>query len=212
MRAMAASEQREARSARSQRAPGVRLYRVVADRIRAFILSERVPTGTRLMAERQLAAQLKVSRSALREGLVALEMEGVVKVAGGSGVYVCAAPGEPPESDDPSPRELRAARRLVLAQVAAMAARHATDATVHHVERILGAAEQSGSDRVPEREFMLALGAASGNSALLGVVDYLWGDQPIAATPASGSHRAMLEAIAERDEARAAKLASCWSD
>lgn len=96
-------------------AAGVRPFPVVAERIRAFIVREELAAGARLVAERHLVVRLAVSRSALREGLVALELEEMVRVAGGSGVYVCAAPAAPPVRDDSSPRELHAARHLVLA-------------------------------------------------------------------------------------------------
>ena len=42
-------------------------YAALADRIRLLILDGRVGPGTRLPAERELAAQLEVSRSVLRE-------------------------------------------------------------------------------------------------------------------------------------------------
>lgn len=158
-------------------AAGVRPYRVVAERIRAFIVSEGLAAGARLVAERQLAERLAVSRSALREGLVALELEGVVRVAGGSGVYVCAAPAVPPVRHDPSPRELHAARRLVLAQLAAALGRPAARAGMAWVQPMLAAGERAGWATMPGREFMLALGAATGNAALLGVVDCLWRDE-----------------------------------
>lgn len=155
----------------------VRPYRVVAERIRAFIRSEGLAAGARLVAERQLAARLAVSRSALREGLVALELEGVVRVAGGSGVYVCAAPAGPAARDEPSPRELHAARRLVLVQLAAALARPAARTTMGWIQPILAAGERAGWATMPGREFMLALAAATGNTALLGVVHCLWRDE-----------------------------------
>jgi GntR family transcriptional repressor for pyruvate dehydrogenase complex len=44
--------------------------------------------GTRLPAERELAQQLGVSRPSVREALIALEVEGLVEVRMGSGIYV----------------------------------------------------------------------------------------------------------------------------
>lgn len=131
------------------------------------------------MAERQLAGRLAVSRSALREGLVALELEGLVRVAGGSGIYVCAAPAAPPPTNVPSARELLAARRLVLVQLAGLAARHARVATASRFAHVLAAGKQSGWASMPGREFVLALAAATGNAALQGVVQCLWSDDPL---------------------------------
>ena len=65
-----------------------RLYRVVSSRIEALIREENIKPGERLPAERDLATKLGVSRTSLREALIALELGGVVEVRGGSGVYV----------------------------------------------------------------------------------------------------------------------------
>ncbi len=53
-----------------------RLYRQIADQIRALIASGEFPAGSRLPPERDLAKQLGVSRPSVREALIALEVEG----------------------------------------------------------------------------------------------------------------------------------------
>src|ERR1044071_8733938 len=65
-----------------------RLYRQIADQIRTLIRSREFPAGTRLPPERDLARQLGVSRPSVREALIALEVEGLVEVPIGSGIYV----------------------------------------------------------------------------------------------------------------------------
>src|SRR5208283_98148 len=65
-----------------------RLYRQIADQIRALIRSREFPAGARLPPERDLARQLGVSRPSVREALIALEVEGLVEVRIGSGIYV----------------------------------------------------------------------------------------------------------------------------
>ena len=69
-----------------------RLYRQIADQIRTLIRSGEFPAGARLPPERDLAKQLGVSRPSVREALIALEVEGLVEVRIGSGIYV-QAPG-----------------------------------------------------------------------------------------------------------------------
>src|SRR5439155_15126601 len=65
-----------------------RLYRQIADQIRGLIKSGEFPAGSRLPPERDLARQLGVSRPSVREALIALEVEGMVEVRIGSGIYV----------------------------------------------------------------------------------------------------------------------------
>src|SRR5947209_6594597 len=69
-----------------------RLYRQIADQIRTVIHAGEFRTGARLPPERDLARQLGVSRPSVREALIALEVEGLVEVRIGSGIYVRAVP------------------------------------------------------------------------------------------------------------------------
>jgi DNA-binding FadR family transcriptional regulator len=157
-----------------------RLYRVVSSRIEALIKAERIRPGERLPAERDLATKLGVSRTSLREALIALELGGVVEVRGGSGVYVSeqAKPQADAPAAGPGPFEVLAARRMIEVEVAALAAKNATDT---HIDAILVAVERmeqhhddrSGNESA-DRAFHLAIARAAGNSALVGVIDYLW--------------------------------------
>jgi DNA-binding FadR family transcriptional regulator len=65
-----------------------RLYRRIADQLRLLIDQGEFPVGSRLPAERELASQLGVSRPTVREALIALEVEGRLKIRVGSGIYV----------------------------------------------------------------------------------------------------------------------------
>jgi len=202
--------------------PEVRMYRLVADRIQQLIREEGLESGMRLPPERELAARLGVSRASLREAMVALEIGGVIEVRSSSGVYVAdrhARAAAAPEAG-PGPFEVLAARRLVEAEVAARAARNATDsaldailAAVHEMERTY---DDHASHEAADRNFHLALARAAGNSALVGVVEYLWQQRGAMAhrlkhhyrTEELGEatladHRAILGAVAARDEAGA---------
>jgi DNA-binding FadR family transcriptional regulator len=157
-----------------------RLYRVVSGKIEDLIRTENILPGERLPSERDLATRLGVSRTSLREALIALELGGIVEVRGGSGVYVseqAAAQAALPAAG-PGPFEVLAARRLIEVEAAALAARHASAAAV---DAILAAvldmeqhhAERSGNESA-DRNFHLAIARATGNSAMVGVIDYLW--------------------------------------
>ena len=61
-------------------APEPRLYRIVAQRIQALIIEDKIAVGERLPSERELALKLSVSRASLREALIALELTGFVEI------------------------------------------------------------------------------------------------------------------------------------
>ncbi|WP_159213176.1 GntR family transcriptional regulator, partial [Klebsiella pneumoniae] len=65
-----------------------RLADDVARRVRALIEEQQLEAGMRLPAERQLAAQLGVSRKSLREALAMLVNEGVLLSRRGGGTFV----------------------------------------------------------------------------------------------------------------------------
>jgi GntR family uxuAB operon transcriptional repressor len=157
-----------------------RLYLLVAARIEELIRAEHIVPGERLPSERDLATRLGVSRASLREALIALELGGVVEVRSGSGVYLSPAqqvPGAMPEPG-PGPFEVQSARRLIESEVCAIAARMASDRAI---EAILAAVlemernhdDYSGNEQA-DRNFHLAIARATGNSALVGTIDYLW--------------------------------------
>jgi len=156
-----------------------RLCRVVADRILALIQDEGIAAGERLPSERDLATKLSVSRASLREAVLALELGGVVEVRGGSGVYICEKEVEEdiPEVG-PGPFEVLSARRLIEAEVAAIAARVATDASIDAILKAVLAMEKHhenyASNENADRDFHLAIARATGNSALVGTMEYLW--------------------------------------
>src|SRR6266576_2213344 len=78
-----------------------RLYRQIADQIRSLIRAGEFVAGSRLPPERDLAKQLGVSRPSVREALIALEVEGLVEVRIGSGIYVL-GPGVKREGEEPN--------------------------------------------------------------------------------------------------------------
>ncbi|MGX4642642.1 FadR/GntR family transcriptional regulator [Massilia sp. SYSU DXS3249] len=157
-----------------------RLYRVVSNKIEELIRSENIRPGERLPSERDLALKLGVSRTSLREALIALELGGTVEVRGGSGVYVseqATAPAEVPTAG-PGPFEVLAARRLIEVEMAALAAKHASDSAIDAILVAVEEMEQHHEDRSgneqADRNFHLAIARATGNSAMVGVIEYLW--------------------------------------
>src|SRR5512141_1946556 len=104
-----------------------RLYRQIAEQIRGLITSGESEVGARLPPERDLAKQLRVSRPSVREALIALEVEGLVEVRVGSGIYVRGngdnGHGTHSVVQQSGPFELIRARRAVEGECAALAAK-----------------------------------------------------------------------------------------
>jgi DNA-binding FadR family transcriptional regulator len=201
-----------------------RLYRQIADQIRALVKKGAAAPGTRLPAERDLARQLNVSRPSLREALIALEMEGLLEVRVGSGIYVAApraAPRAAEPDGGPGPFEVVQARRLIEGECAALAAKNATAAQLRalrtaHV-RYVAEARRHHNPIGFDRTFHMRIAEATGNSALVLVVRTLWDQRmgpfyralerkleyPAMAAETLREHRAVVAAIARRDAAAA---------
>ena len=118
-----------------------RLYRQIADQIRGLIRSGEFAAGARLPPERVLAKQLGVSRPSVREALIALEVEGLVEVRIGSGIYVLAQDGTPAgegaDGDAPAgPFELMRARYTIESECAALAAKSAKKTQIAAIDTI----------------------------------------------------------------------------
>jgi len=158
-----------------------RLYRQIADRIGALISSGEFPPGSRLPPERDLANQLRVSRTSVREALIALELSGLIDIRMGSGIYVksqtpVARSYAPRSHEDTGPFEQLRARWLIEGETAALAAKNASAAdikTLREINRRLLTVQPQ--DRIPpDRQFHVQIAESSGNSVLVLVVDFLW--------------------------------------
>ena len=207
-----------------------RLYRQIAEQLRALMTAGEFTPGARLPAERDLAKQFGVSRPSVREALIALEVEGWVEVRTGSGVYVLKRSGRSAASrmkvpaTEWGPLELIRARRVIEGEIASLAA---TQAKRKHIQAIREAIDtmQEDTDRgvaplAGDRAFHTAVAQACENAVLLETVQTFWkarsgplferlGDY-FESVPswrmAITEHEAVLDAIHARD-AKAARAA-----
>lgn len=151
-----------------------RLYRQVAEQIRALIESGELKPGTRLPPERELAERFAVSRPTVREALIVLEVEGHIQIRMGSGVYISQRTADAAElrtsEDTEGPLEILQARCLIESAIAEEAARRVTkqslvriDATLERMGRSLDDAEVA---LACDRDFHTAIADIIGNSAL----------------------------------------------
>jgi DNA-binding FadR family transcriptional regulator len=154
-----------------------RLYRQISEQLRTLILKKEFPVGSRLPAERDLAAQLGVSRPSLREALIALEVEGFIEVRMGSGIYVCAAARRRNDFDlsaEEGPLELIRARSMLEGEVAASAAKQGKkadfDAVAEALELMVEIAQNGSTPIEADRLFHVRIAEATHNSVLVGVV------------------------------------------
>ena len=106
---------------------GERSYRELAEKVVELVREGEFPPGTRLPSERALAERFAVSRTAVREAIIALEVQGLVEVRMGSGIYIAAGAndGRPGVGlpSGPGPIEALRARCLIESEIAAQAAR-----------------------------------------------------------------------------------------
>lgn len=151
-----------------------RLYREAADQLRRLIQSGEYQPGARLPAERDLASQLRISRPTLREALIALEVEGLVNIRVGSGIYVTSPALTTPKvrhiDGIEGPFELLRAREFIEGAIAAEAALKATTADIerldHVLQRMLSFPEGRDAMIAVDREFHTTIAAMLGNAVL----------------------------------------------
>lgn len=208
-----------------------RLYRQIAEQLRQLMSSGEFAVGSRLPAERDLAAQLGVSRPSVREALIALEVEGMIEVRTGSGIYVqSTTPKHNPAGTRVSdataewgPLEVMSARILVEAEVAALAAQNAQKKDLQAIRNGLKKMRQEVTqDQVPrqgDQAFHEGIAQACGNSVLLDTVERFWqarngplferlGDyfeNPASWQSAIAEHQSVLDAIEAGDSSGARK-------
>lgn len=207
-----------------------RPYLRLAAQIGQLLSEKRIKAGERLPSERALAEQFDVSRTSIREAIIAMELQGTVEVRGGSGAYVLqsvrsAMPGGgasvfmPPSGAGPF--ELLRARALIESEIAALAAEIRKDADLDRIFEALADMRRHMADKAlneaADRRFHLHIAESTGNSVLLQMTTALW-DQaksPVWAkidehfhTPAlrvssQEDHQRVFDALLARDPAAA---------
>src|SRR5690606_9806768 len=160
-----------------------RLYVVVARQIANYIRDTPLEPGAQLPPERDLAQQLQVSRTTVREAMIALETMGIVEVLVGDGTYVRArlASGTLPwdrEGDPgPGPHEQFRMRMLVECAAAEDAARNITPEELARLRELVAAMEADIDGPTAEmnrQAFHDVIAVASRNSIFVDTIRDLW--------------------------------------
>jgi GntR family transcriptional regulator, uxu operon transcriptional repressor len=185
-----------------------------------------VPAGGRLANERRLAAELGVTRSAVRHGLAVLEAQGKISREVGRGTFLVDT-GEHPDGFglspliDVGPADVMAVRRLVEPQAMALVVAWATPRDFEEMERCLagGATAESYEDfEVWDLALHRCVFAAGHSQLLMRLYDVIeasrqgrmWGDLKRRADSRHNrelyqeDHRELVAALRARDTERAA--------
>ena len=201
-----------------------RLYRQISNLLINCIKQGQFPAGAILPPERELAKQLGVSRSSIREALIALEITGWVEIRTGNGVYVMnplpqseSAPAE----EEFSLKALIQARQVYEAMTAELAARNGSDDQRAELQEITQDLIQLhvNDDKFlrEDKRFHLLIAEMTGNEVLRDMMEYLWNKRKSSRFVRLESHYAesdfpremnqdhanISQAIVERDPERA---------
>ena len=155
----------------------------VVEHVRSLIASGEVKPGDRLPPERDLARQLKISRSSLRAGIGFLSAMGVLKSRHGAGTFVSSGP---PALDSSSlsglgalhgflPWQMFEARLVLESNVAALAAERATG---EHVAELAEEVAEMYAALADPREYLIhdvrfhrTVARAAGNPILAALME-----------------------------------------
>jgi DNA-binding FadR family transcriptional regulator len=197
-----------------------RLYERIAQKLAESIARGEYGIGQRLPSERDLAQSCEVSRPTIREAIIALELDGLVEVRTGSGVYVInrEPPGGKAGVTDIGPFELLEARRSIEGEATALAAARIDDAQLAELADLVTEMRTENEHDVvlsedADRRFHELIARATQNSGMIAAVQMLWDAR--ARSPqnrslstkvrASGikpridEHAAILKALKQRD-------------
>lgn len=159
-----------------------RLYEQIARKLSLAIAAGEYDLGQRLPSERDLAQSFAVSRPTIREAIIALELDGLVEVRLGSGVYVTNR--QPPDGHegvkDIGPFELLEARRAIEGEACALAAMRIDDGQLEELAALIR--EMRDDNRHQEilkseeadRRFHELIAGSTQNSGLIAAVQMLW--------------------------------------
>lgn len=202
-----------------------RLYEQLELSLRAYVQERGLQPGDRLPSERALANALKVSRVSLRQATVSLEVQGLLEVRHGGGIYVRSLNVDPERLKTmltrrrrlPDVLEAREAIESMLARLAAQRRTRTHLAAIDAAVRAMAAdIAKGGIGEDADRQFHTAIAKAARNTLLLDVMNAL--EDPIHETrleslrepgrpPRSlADHRRIAEAI-RREDPRGAEAA-----
>ncbi|MBF0786273.1 GntR family transcriptional regulator [Muribacter muris] len=207
----------------------LRSYKKIGALLREDLAKGIYKLGDRLPPERDIAERFGVSRTVIREALIMLELEELIEVKKGSGVYVVNLPTSLPQkvvtrSEEIGPFELIQARQLLESGIAEFAAIQATRNDIVLLRNILKKEKETLDlgldDYVEDQQFHCTLARITQNEVLIKIQQTLW-DYRFTSSMWAGlhahitnfeyrkkwlaDHEAILNAIQRKDPALARK-------
>jgi GntR family transcriptional repressor for pyruvate dehydrogenase complex len=201
-----------------------RLYEQIVTQIERRIMTGELKVGDQLPAERELAEQFSVSRTAVREAVKALHQKGLIEIRAGRGTFVInATQGAVRHSlgllmhfgAGDGQADLTEVREILEPEIAARAATRITDeyiATMCDAVAIMEEATANGNSEVfveADLDFHLALAEATQNAVIPvlmdSIIELLREERKRTGLATDGlkrgqsHHKKILEAIINRD-------------
>ncbi len=159
-----------------------RLYEHIARKLAKSIADGEYKVGDRLPSERELAQSFEVSRPTVREAIIALEIDELVDVRLGSGVYVMNR--RPPAGEesvkDIGPFELLEARRAIEGEACALAVLRIDAAQLAQLAALIEEMRDDNQHNEilmsegADRRFHELIATSTQNSAIIAAVQMLW--------------------------------------
>lgn len=150
----------------------------IARELLARVLSGRIPPGSRMPSERQLAEEMGVGRTAVREALTSLSLLGVVEVRRGDGRFVIRSDGDLLTRllewglalGEPRVLDMMEMRQHLEIALAGLAAARRTERDLAEIKRALDRMESLRGDVGPfvsaDIDFHLALARSAHNGVM----------------------------------------------
>jgi len=202
--------------------PGKNVTHDVVDAICRMLRTGRYQLGTRLPGEHELATELRVGRSAVREAVRELITLNVLEIRQGAGTFVRSLRSDllfrsdslGHALDEQVRAELLELRRIVEPEASALAAQRASAEDLVQLERdvvLLRNGVLRGADHVPaDLDFHLSLLRATHNASLArissAIISFYKHDRTPPTERDAAEHRVIYEAVRDADPERARQL------
>lgn len=199
-----------------------RLYEQIVDQIEQSVQRGDLKAGDQLPAERELAEQFGVSRTAVREAVKALREKGLVEAYPGKGTFITSGSSNPmrqsldrmmKSANVDAKSSLVEVREILEPEIAALAAQRASEENLNSLREavaVMDAAKRDPDAYIEaDLDFHLELAEAASNPLILSLIDSIVGvlrEQRMRIFEVEGGpdrgqyhHKKILEAMERRD-------------